>query len=104
MGQLGLCAFRLGKINEAHHCLMVICMHNKGRELLAQGLSFNKSMEKTAEQERDERLRQLPYHMHINLEVLESAHHISAMLLEVPNMAMETMHPDRKRTISRAFR
>lgn len=45
-----------------------VCQYNKGRELLAQGLSYAKNMERSHEQERAERQRQLPYHMHINLE------------------------------------
>eukprot|EP00928_Gymnodinium_smaydae_P018047 TRINITY_DN16875_c0_g1_i1.p1 TRINITY_DN16875_c0_g1~~TRINITY_DN16875_c0_g1_i1.p1 ORF type:complete len:975 (-),score=334.59 TRINITY_DN16875_c0_g1_i1:63-2987(-) len=105
VAQMGLCAFRLGKIHEAHQCLMAVCMHNKARELLAQGLSYSKNMERTAEQERAERLRQLPYHMHINLEVLDSAHHICAMLLEIPNLAMQGIDPTNKtRVISRVLR
>jgi translation initiation factor 3 subunit C len=95
VAQMGLCAFRLGKVQEAHKCLMDVCQYNKARELLAQGLSFSKNMDRTPEQERQERLRQLPYHMHINLEVLETAHHICAMLLEVPNMAMQSINPNR---------
>lgn len=104
IAQMGLCAFRLGKIQEGHNCLADVCMHNKARELLAQGLSYSKNMDRTAEQERAERLRQLPYHMHINLEVLESAHHICAMLLEVPNLAMQAIDPTNKRIISRVLR
>jgi len=104
VAQMGLCAFRLGKIQESHNCLMDICQYNKVRELLAQGLSYSKNMERTPEQERAERQRQLPYHMHINLEVLESAHHISAMLLEVPNLAMQSIDPNNKRIISRQLR
>jgi len=42
--------------------------------------------------------------MHINLEVLESAHHICAMLLEVPNLAMQSIHPNKDRAISRVLR
>jgi len=104
LAQMGLCAFRLGKIQDAHNCLMEVYMHNKARELLAQGLSYSKNMDRTPEQERAERLRQLPYHMHINLEVLESAHHICAMLLEVPNLAMQSIDPNNKRMISRVLR
>eukprot|EP00913_Durusdinium_trenchii_P034321 g32111.t1 len=73
IGQIGLSAFRLGKITEAHNCLMDVCQYNKGRELLAQGLSYAKNMERSQEQERAERQRQLPYHMHINLEAV--SHH-----------------------------
>lgn len=105
VAQMGLCAFRLGKIYEAHSCLCALMQHNKARELLAQGVSFSKNMDKTPEQERAEKLRQLPYHMHINLDVLDSAHHITAMLLEIPNMAMQSIDPTNKtRTISRVLR
>lgn len=99
LAQMGLCAFRLGKIQDAHSCLMDVCMHGKSRELLAQGLSFQKFQDRTPEQERAERLRQMPYHMYINLEVLDSAHHMSAMLLEVPNLAMQSIDPTNKRGI-----
>lgn len=104
IAQLGLCAFRLGKIAEAHQFLQDVCMYNKTRELLAQGIAYQKNIDKTADQERNERLRQLPYHMHINQEVLETAQYICAMLLEVPNLAMENIHPDKKRPIAKRFR
>jgi len=105
LAQMGLCAFRLGKIQDAHNCLMDFCMHNKARELLAQGLNYSKNVDRTEEQERAERLRQMPYHMHINLEVLETAHHICAMLLEIPNLAMQSIDPtNNKRVISKVLR
>lgn len=99
IAQMGLCAFRLGKIHESHSCLMDLCMHGKSRELLAQGLSFAKAQERSPDQERAERLRQMPWHMYINLEVLDSSHHISAMLLEVPNLAMQAIDPTNRRGI-----
>lgn len=99
--QLGLCAFRNGLIQDAHACLSQVCPKHK--ELLAQGLSNVKNIERTQEQERAEKRRLLPYHMHISMELIECVHNICAMLLEVPHMAHDAFDP-RKRLISKNFR
>ncbi|EUR69538.1 hypothetical protein PFBG_03752 [Plasmodium falciparum 7G8] len=101
--QLGLCAFRHGKIYEAHCCLMEICSQNKHKELIAQGISNLKNQEKTLEQERAEKRRLLSYHMHISIELIECVNNICAMLLEVPNLAKNT-YESKKDIISRQFR
>lgn len=45
---------------------------------------------------------QVPFHMHINLELLECVYLVSAMLLEIPYMAAHEFDPDR-RMISKQF-
>jgi len=104
MVTLGLAAFRSGRIWEAHQCLTEIAS-NRVRELLAQGVNSGKFVgsDRNGEAEKAERRRQVPYHQHINTDLIEVVHLISAMLVEVPNMASEK--PDtRRRVISRHFR
>eukprot|EP00177_Eucheuma_denticulatum_P003551 GFKZ01006424.1.p1 GENE.GFKZ01006424.1~~GFKZ01006424.1.p1 ORF type:complete len:948 (-),score=199.50 GFKZ01006424.1:397-3240(-) len=113
MTQLGLCAFRIGKPWEAHSCLQELCSPSYGggggglarmKELLAQGITQQRGYEKTPEQEKAEARRQVPYHMHINLDFIETAHLTSAMLLEVPAMALSKSRGDVRRwPISKSF-
>jgi translation initiation factor 3 subunit C len=87
MANLGLCAFRQGNVKDAHQCLIELMMTAKPKELLAQGLLPQRQHERSAEQEKVEKQRQMPFHMHINLELLECVYLVSAMLLEIPYMA-----------------
>ncbi|KFH70132.1 hypothetical protein MVEG_04934 [Podila verticillata NRRL 6337] len=105
MVQLGLCAFREGMIKEAQACLQDISGTGRVKELLAQGLQLQRYGAATPEQEKLDRQRQLPFHMHINLELLECAYLTCSMLLEIPNMASAGVNPEnRKRVISKPFR
>lgn len=103
--QVGLCAFRAGMIYEAQTTLQDICGSQRQKELLAQGLQLQRYSQITPEQERLERQRQLPFHMHINLELLECIYLTCSMLLEIPLLAQVGSSPDiKKRVISKSYR
>ena len=103
--QVGLCAFRGGLVYEAQNSLQEICGSGRQKELLAQGVQMTRYSQVSPEQERLERQRQLPFHMHINLELLECVYLTCSMLLEIPLLAQSGSSPDiRKRIISKTFR
>ena len=103
--QIGLCAFRSGLIYEAQNTLSEVCGSGRQKELLAQGIILQRYSTVSPEQERLERQRQLPFHMHINLELLECIYLTSSMFLEVPLMAQTTSSPElKRRVISKTFR
>ena len=100
--QLGLCGFRHAEIKEAHNALLDIQMGGRSKELLAQGLLPQRNHERSQEQEKIEKQRQMPFHMHINLEMLECVYLVSAMLIEIPYMAAHEFDA-RRRMISKSY-
>uniref|UniRef100_A0A8C2Y0R5 Eukaryotic translation initiation factor 3 subunit C n=1 Tax=Capra hircus TaxID=9925 RepID=A0A8C2Y0R5_CAPHI len=71
MVQLGICAFRQGLTKDAHNALLDIQSSGRAKELLGQGLLLRSLQERNQEQEKVERRRQVPFHLHINLELLD---------------------------------
>ncbi|GAA5826389.1 hypothetical protein JCM11251_002346 [Rhodosporidiobolus azoricus] len=104
--QVGLCAFRLGLIRESQSMLQEIFATQRVKELLAQGVQAQRYTTLTPEQEKAEKQRQLPFHMHVNLELLEVVYLVSSMLLEVPLMAQCGADAEqlKKKVVSRTFR
>jgi len=98
---LGLCAFRVGEYRQALNSLAEFYPSNRIRELLAQGVSRSYT-DRNLEKEKEERRRQYPFHMHLNIEMIEAFHLLSAMFEEVPNLALYSTN--RRRIISKTFR
>lgn len=87
--QLGICAFSLGLIQETINALSDIISSSKIRELLGQGLSrFG--------DEKEERRRMLPNHMHINIDLVESIYYIAAILIEMPALVLDPIEAAKK--------
>lgn len=74
---MGLLAFRNGNMYEVQGALSELCSYGRTKELLGQG--FNKPQEKESL-----RNKVLPYHLHINVDMVESVELIAAMVLEIP--------------------
>lgn len=81
--QLGLGAFRAGAIEESHQTLTEIANTQRLKELLGQGFSTKYPNQATTA----EKQKLLPFHMHINLELLECVYMTGTFLLEIPAIA-----------------
>ena len=103
--QIGLCAFRDGRVQESQSILQEICGSGRQQELLGQGFARHRYSQATPEQERQNEQRRLPFHMHVNLELLECVYLTGSMLLEVPLLAQVEYAPSlSKRVVSKTFR
>lgn len=100
--QLGMCAFRRGYLRAALDSLNELYQIGRTRELLAQGTSRPQQGFRDPEKEREERRRQYPFHMHINLEAIEGVTLLSALAVEAPTIAKRGLG-DNRNVISRNF-
>jgi len=73
--QVGLLAFRNGNMYEAQAALNELCSQSRTKELLGQS---------TGRQEAVTKNKLLPYHLHINVDLIESSELIASMVLEIP--------------------
>ena len=101
--QLGLSAFRLGYITECQTILADMFSTQRQKELLAQAIQrYGNAI--TPEQELIEKRRLLPFHMHLNIELLEAAYLTSCMLIEVPLLAAAETEEQKRRIASKQFK
>jgi len=94
--QLGLSAFRVGAIEESHKILTEIINSQRSKELLGQGFSTKfPSQATTAEKQ-----KLLPFHQHINLELLECVYMTCSLLIEIPALAAASTTKDKRKNSS----
>lgn len=93
---LGLCAFRLGKLEQTQDILEELCNSGKLRDLLNQANMRGYI-------DREERRNYTPYHMSVSIENVESAYYVSVMLNEAPILAAQLSDSDRRSNTSKLF-
>ncbi|WVQ66549.1 eukaryotic translation initiation factor 3 subunit C [Kwoniella botswanensis] len=101
--QLGLAAFKLGYVTECQTILGDMFATQRQKELLAQSVQ-RYQQQLSPEQELIEKRRLLPFHMHLNVELLEAAYLTSCMLIEVPLLASVDTEEQRRRVTSKVFK
>jgi translation initiation factor 3 subunit C len=101
--QLGLAAFRRGYISECQTVLSEMFSTQRQKELLAQAIQ-RYGTQLSPEQELIEKRRLLPFHMHLNIELLEAAYLTSCMLVEIPLLASVDTEEQRRRIASKTFK
>ncbi|GMM32764.1 translation initiation factor eIF3 core subunit C [Saccharomycopsis crataegensis] len=101
--QLGLCAFKVGLIDEAFQTLQEIATSSRQKELLGQGVQRYNQQSSTTSVAAD-RQRLLPFHMHINLELLEAVFLTSSLLIEIPQAAQTGNNNYNKKASTKSFR
>jgi hypothetical protein len=94
--RVGLAAFHAGAFAESVTALNEMVSANRQRELLAQGLSSARYHERNPELEKVERRRQVPFHMHISLELVEACFLVGTLLLEMPLLCAQRADPKRR--------
>lgn len=102
MVQLGLSAFRYGNIEESHQALSEIANSQRLKELLGQGFNSKYPSQATVA----EKQRLLPFHMHINLELLECVFMTCSLLIEIPQLAaaLNSSKESRRKTNIKSFK
>lgn len=93
--QLGLSAFRIGQIDEARSILFEVATSNRIREVLGQGnnrsTQSNQPIQALTSEGETVTIggeRHVPFHMHINIQLLETVYYITSLLIEIPLMAL----------------
>lgn len=101
--QLGLAAFRSGYIHDCQTILADMFQSTRTKELLAQAIQrYSNTL--SPEQELIEKRRLLPFHMHLNIELLEAAYLTSCMLVEIPLLASADTEEQKRRIASKTFK
>jgi translation initiation factor 3 subunit C len=90
LAQSGLCAFACGKIDAAFAALDQIASSMRIRDFLGQQQSQQAANKK---EERDEKRRLQPFHMHMNSTLIETIYFLTALLTDVPKIPVNKLDP-----------